>query len=95
MRKFETCRKTAEIAGGAKITLIYSITVDKLTCLSGDAELEDYGACIHVPESGETACIRRITPTGSKILSLANLLAKNIVTPVTLHDVVMDWIERD
>ena len=94
MRNFEMCRRAAKSASGAKMTLIYSITVDELTNPVNGAELEDYGACVRVSESGESACVRHITPVSSKIFALTGLLSENTVTPTTLRDIVCDWLNR-
>jgi hypothetical protein len=52
---------------------------------------ESYGVEICC-ESGESACVRGITCSQNKILHLIALLMKHTVTPVSLRDVVDDWV---
>ena len=47
-----------------------------------------------VGSSGETAQVRHITTSRSRIEELLERLVRNLVTPVTLHDVVEDMVQE-
>lgn len=42
--------------------------------------------------AGERACVRDITDSYDGIRALLELLIRNTVTPVTLRDVIEDWL---
>lgn len=52
---------------------------------------ESYGIEISC-ENGDDALVRGITLSQSKILVLLSMLMEYAVTPVTLKDVVEDWV---
>jgi hypothetical protein len=76
------------------MTLAYSILIDEITDGSGNT-LESYGIRVSALERGETTLLRHITVNRNKILELTQKLARNFVTPVTLRDVVYDWLCED
>lgn len=54
-------------------------------------ETESYGVEISC-EDGEAESVRGITLSQNRILCLLMLLMEQTVTPVTLRDVVEDWL---
>jgi len=52
---------------------------------------ESYGVRIDC-DNGETASVRGITLSQSRIQVLMDMVLRNTVTPSTLRDVVEDWI---
>lgn len=92
MRKTEICRKTAALDDGRELTLIYYMTIDELTDIMTGQEFENYGVCVCLFESGEEETIRSVTFNAKGIQALLDLLSSNLVTPVTVGDVVYDWL---
>lgn len=74
--------------GSAEIT--YYLTVDLFTCETG-AELEGYGVMAAM-EGGDTAAVRCVTVHSEEARRLLDVLRRGRVTPVTLRDVVEDWV---
>jgi hypothetical protein len=73
------------------MTLAYSILIDEIADCRGNT-MESYGIRVSALERGETVLLRNITVSENKILELTQSLARNFVTPVTLRDVVRDWL---
>lgn len=69
----------------------YYILVDEVEVAGGFA-CESYGVKIRSRRSGESAQLLNITTSVSRIDELLELLMRNTVTPVTLRDVVEDWL---
>ena len=92
MRKLEVCRKVLNYGSDAQRTLVYYILVDILGEEEDGSELENYGVSILIDEISEEASIRAITMSQVKISRLADLLASNLVTPVSLEEVICDWL---
>jgi hypothetical protein len=92
MKLMEICQKPACFANNCKATLVYSITIDELSDLSAGISVESYGVCISIAENGVQNVVRHITCSLEKIEKLVRLLSENSVTPVTLQDVVYDWL---
>lgn len=67
----------------------YVILVDEMTV--GGMSCESYGVRVTGPD-GECAEIPNITVSAGRIDELVDLLRRNQVTPVTLRDVVDDWL---
>ncbi len=58
-----------------------------------EEDLEEPGSYgVQVELEGETAAVRDLSPSREKVQALAETLAKGAVTPVTLRDVVDDWL---
>jgi hypothetical protein len=91
----EICRKNIRLHEAAENTIVYFITIDDLSDAATGIELETYGVGITICESGETEIISNVTFSKTGILSLINLLACHLVTPVTVGDVVSDWLCAD
>ena len=72
-------------AGGRFRRYDYYIIVDEL-----DAG-ESYGIRIE-ERGGRQAAVRQITCSASRIEELAGLVLRGSVTPITLADVVSDWL---
>ena len=67
----------------------YVILVDEMTV--GEMNCESYGVRVTGPD-GECAEIPNITVSAGRIDELVDLLRRNQVSPVTLRDVVDDWL---
>lgn len=67
----------------------YVILVDEMTV--GGMSCESYGVRVTGPD-GECAEIPNITVSAGRIDELVDLLRRNQVSPVTLRDVVDDWL---
>ncbi|MDR3277510.1 MAG: DUF6514 family protein [Oscillospiraceae bacterium] len=87
-------REVFSICENRKLTLAYSVLIDKIADCSGNM-LKSYGIRVSALERGDTALLRDITVNGDKILELTQTLARNFVTPATLRDVVYDWLCED
>ena len=92
MNKIEISRVSLRKSGGEAMTLVYSVTVDELVDAVSGEVFSNYGVMVSVPESGETASVRGVTLSGDRIFSLASKLARHRVTPITLRDVLDDWL---
>lgn len=67
----------------------YVILVDEMTV--GEMSCESYGVRVTGPD-GDCAEIPNITVSAGRIDELVDLLRRNQVSPVTLRDVVDDWL---
>ena len=67
----------------------YVILVDEMTV--GGMSCESYGVRVTGPD-GDCAEIPNITVSAGRIDELLDLLRLNQVSPVTLRDVVEDWL---
>ena len=92
MRHMEICRKKTILGEEEEKTLIYYVIIDDLYDATTGIELETYGVGVTVGESGETSAISNVTFNGTGILTLINLLADHLATPVTVGDIVEDWL---
>ncbi len=52
---------------------------------------EQYGVRVE-SETGDRAEVRKVTISSRSILELLGLLMRNTVTPVSLQDVIEDWL---
>ena len=59
--------------------------------MSGGMSCESYGVKV-VGADGEEASVTNLTVSAGRIDQLMELLVRNGVTPVTLRDVVEDWL---
>ena len=75
---------------GRPVCCKYFMTVGEAQC--GDELIcETYG--VRVVSDWETDCtVPNITTDPGKAAELVRLLARNLVTPVTLRDVIEDWL---
>ena len=90
MRKVMICGKTAEAEDGHLRKYCYYITADELSDESGEIEVEAYGVGVSSGEKESNA--RALTMSASKAEHLADTLARNLVTPSTLLDIVEDLL---
>lgn len=67
----------------------YAILVDEMAV--GGLCCESYGIKVTGPD-GESEAVPNITVRVERIDELAELLCRNQVSPVTLRDVVEDWL---
>lgn len=68
----------------------YSIIIDEMDV--GPYTCESYGLQVREPESGESCTVPHITCSISRIDELCTLVITHGVTPITLEDVVKDWL---
>jgi hypothetical protein len=93
MRRQELCKKVTDLGRAGQRTLSYFITIDGGRG-EGDKAYLDYGVGVMIEESGEEALCRCLTVNDDEIKKLADLIATNYVTPVSLGDVIEDWLGR-
>lgn len=67
--------------------LVEDIEVDGFHC-------ESYGILVCAPDTGEKVAVRHITVNGAEALVLLERVARLAVSPVTLRDVVEDYLAR-
>jgi hypothetical protein len=92
MRQMEISRKTVKLDGETDSTIIYFVTTDDLTDPETQVSFEIYGIGVTILERGETGMISSMAFNKKDVFSLAELLASHLVTPVTVGDVVVDWL---
>ena len=95
MRHMEICRKHLQLQRENNCTLVYYVTVNDLTEPLYGLQLESFGVGITICENSETALVPHVTFSKSRVLSLADKLARHLVTPVSVNDVVEDWLVAD
>ena len=91
MKMTEICRKITDFGNDRKRTLIYLITDDKCS-VPEYAHCTEYGVGIQILETQESAYIHNITCDIRQATELVDLLATGFVTPVSLRDIVDDWL---
>ena len=90
MRELYLKTVTMEDEGGKTRIYDYAILVDEL---GGDSvSVESYGLKITERGSGACRALPHITASSSRIEELSRLVLAGQVTPVTLYDVVQDWL---
>lgn len=77
-------------AAGVMRNYDYSILIDEMDV--GPYSCESYGVKIAEQGGGQTAVVPHVTCSISRIDELSDLILRNQVTPVTLEDVVADWL---
>ncbi len=95
MRHMEICKKRTRFDADCDCTLVYYVTVDELFDPRTGIELESFGVGVTICENGETGIVPNVTFSKAGILSLADLIASHLVTPVTIRDIVEDWLCAD
>ena len=90
MRELFLKTVSMEDALGKKRSYDYSILVDEMDV--GPYSCESYGLRIAEQGSGEECRVPHITCSISRIDELSRLVVDGGVTPVTLADVVADWL---
>lgn len=95
MRHMEICRKNIKLNEEKENTVVYYVTIEELSDLPAGMTLETYGVGITISESGETEIIPNVTFSKTSILALVELLAAQHVTPVSVGDIVEDWLCTD
>ena len=86
----DTC--TGEEEDGTAHSFQYYILVDEME-LGGGLSCESYGVKVAGPD-GEEASVPNITVSVERIDQLLELLRRNCVSPVTLRDMVLDWLYK-
>lgn len=84
----DTRQETGE--DGRTMGYRYYILVGEMA-VSGGLACESYGVKV-VGEDGEEASVPDLTVSPARIDQLMELLVRNGVSPVTLRDVVEDWL---
>ncbi|HCO62928.1 MAG TPA: hypothetical protein DIT49_06005 [Clostridiales bacterium] len=79
-----------EDACGRMCQCAYSIVTDQLE--DSPRRLDSYGIKIAERESGTVAVVPHITCSQARIEQLCQLVVRNGVTPLSLKDVVLDWL---
>lgn len=85
----QMCSKITDLGRHGQRTLKYYLTTD-----TSEDGCVSYGAGIEIDESGENTFVRCITANRNEACSLIDTLATNFVTPVSLGDIVYDWLCR-
>lgn len=65
--------------------LVDDIDVDGFRC-------ESYGIMVYDADRGEKAAVRHVTVNATEALELLNTVARLAVSPVTLRDVIEDYL---
>lgn len=87
MRELPITTRAASMEGSRRITLQYIILVEETP-----EGLESYGVKVTELETGESASALKLTTRVPKIYGLVEKLAENTVTPISLMDVLADWL---
>lgn len=90
MRELFLKRISMEDEQGRTRCFEYSILIDEMDV--GRFSCESYGLQVREQESGETGVVPHITTSISRIDELCELVLSGGVTPLTLADVVNDWL---
>lgn|GEM_PF-480236 len=91
MRCLEVLRRRTQL-GDTDCTLVYFITVDDIADAATELRFESYGVGITICERDETAVVRCVTQSSLSVFELVRKLHDHTVTPVTVADVVYDWL---
>jgi hypothetical protein len=87
MLSLPTATRAIHTDAGNELNLSYYILVEE-----NKDGLETYGVQVVENESGNSASVLGITMDGDMIESLVEMLERNAVTPVSLPDVLADWL---
>ena len=74
---------------GAIRSYDYAILIDEMDV--GPYSCESYGIRV-AEQGGAEASVPNVTCSAARIDELSNLLLRNGVTPITLQDVLSDWL---
>jgi hypothetical protein len=98
MRQMEICRMNSKLSqdeeNAQESTIVYFVTIDDLTDVASGIILESYGVGVTICQSGESAVIPNVTLSKTSILTLVELLSAYLVTPVSVGDIVDDWLNQ-
>ena len=89
--KIEICRKVTDLGKERQRTLVYYLTAE-IDADTYESPVEIFGVGICKLETGEEKIFRDVTSVRSRAEELVDLLATNFVTPVSLEDVICDWL---
>lgn len=90
MRELFLKRISIEDEQGRTRRFDYSILIDEMDV--GPFSCESYGLQVKEKGSGEICSVPHITTSISRIDELCELVLAGRVTPLTLEDVVSDWL---
>ena len=90
----EMARKTILRENGGEVTFIYYLTesVPEPRFKTGTHSDKRYGVCVSDESGQERLAVNDVTSVRDTAERLVTILARNEVTPVSLYDVVYDWI---
>ncbi len=95
MRSMTYKNANIESGEGLPLFLRYAMTIDPLLLPDGQETGENFGVEISFLEDGketETCRVRNISTVHERVEKLLELLWRNTVTPVSLEDVVQDYL---
>lgn len=92
MKKEEICRKIIDLGKDSQRTIVYYLVISEDDFTELEKPVKSYGVAIEVKERNELTAVSKITTRTEKANRLLDLLASNFVTPVSLYDVVYDWL---
>ena len=90
MNKDEICRKIIKLGRYGTRTLIYYVVTSFIT--EGALARKAFGVGIEIAESGEAEYYEDLFTDRAWAVRLLDLLASNCVTPMTLKDIIIDFI---
>ena len=86
----EVGRRQIDLGERGYITVVYSVISE----YDNEFMCDMFGVSVRIEESGEERKLAGITSLADEAFQLASVLINGKVTPVTLKDVVSDWIAR-
>ncbi len=89
MKKTEICRKTACLGEQGIRTIVYAVTEEEDET---EFPIKQYGVSVAVYENDEETEVNSLASKREEIERFVLSLARNFVTPVSLKDVVYDWL---
>ncbi len=93
MVRQEISRKEFGMGKAGMETLIYFLVSKRVSIPDAGNDMLLYGVGISAERSREEAIVNEVTSDRKRAENLAFLLADNLVTPVSLWDVIYDWVE--
>ena len=86
----EVGRRQIDLGERGNITVVYSVISE----YDNEFMCDMFGVSVRIDESGEEEKLAGITSLAAEAFQLAYFLINGKVTPVTLKDVVSDWIAQ-
>lgn len=88
----EICKKVIFLGKENQRTLCYYVTTGEIQHPDKEGAIKTYGVGISIEEKEEFASVNSITTKKETAYKLIDILASNFVTPVSLYDVIYDWL---
>ena len=92
MRKVEVRNAEIKVSDDNYMHIKYFLNIGDMYDRDGIEVSEAYGVCLVNLDTNESEEVFNITTDADRIFELINLLADNEVTPLTVKDIVEDWI---